>query len=142
MTPKPRHEVCHYEVGIRAQPFSKYSVNHDQGRYQIEKFALTASGPSATLRFLPDALVWCSLRMRPCVMNAPTPGPIDARLLQRVRSEFTEMPGLRLTVAQASRLWNTDVATSVALLDALVESRFLRMTKDHYGRTDCGRLSA
>ena len=75
-------------------------------------------------------------------MNAATPRPIDARLLQRVRSEFTEMPGLRLTVAQASRLWNTDLATSVALLDALVESRFLRMTKDQYGRTDCGRLSA
>ena len=35
-------------------------------------------------------------------MNAPTPGPVDARLLQRVRSEFTEMPGLRLTVAQAN----------------------------------------
>jgi hypothetical protein len=69
-------------------------------------------------------------------------GPIDPRLLQRIRSEFTEMPGLRLTVAQASRLWNTDVATSVALLDALVELRFLRVTNHQYGRSDSGRLSA
>jgi hypothetical protein len=63
-------------------------------------------------------------------------------MLQRVRSEFTEMPGLRLTVAQASRLWNTDAATSVALLDALVELRFLRVSNNQYGRIDTGRLSA
>jgi hypothetical protein len=75
-------------------------------------------------------------------MNSNASRSIDNRLLQRVRSEFTEMPGLQLTVAQASRLWNTDVATSVALLDALVELRFLRLTNKQYGRTDCGRLSA
>ena len=67
---------------------------------------------------------------------------IDDRLLQRVRSEFTEMPGLRLTVAQASRLWNTDAETSVALLDALVELHFLRLTNNQYARTNVGRLSA
>lgn len=61
---------------------------------------------------------------------------IDARLLQRIRSEFTEMPGLQLTVAQASRLWNTDSATSLALLDALVELRFLRVSNKQYRRTD------
>jgi hypothetical protein len=75
-------------------------------------------------------------------MNCDSPRPIDDRLLQRVRSEFTEMPGLRLTVEQASRLWNTDAATSVALLDALVELRFLRLTNNQYGRTNAGRLSA
>ena len=75
-------------------------------------------------------------------MSADSHRPIDARLLQRVRSEFTEMPGLRLTVAQASRLWNTDTETSVALRDALVELRFLRLTNNQYGRTNAGRLSA
>ena len=70
------------------------------------------------------------------------PGPVDTRLLQRIRCEFTEMPGLQLTVAQASRLWNTDAATSVALLDALVETRFLRVSNNRYRRTDTGRLSA
>jgi hypothetical protein len=34
------------------------------------------------------------------------------------------------------------VATSVALLDALVELRFLRLTNNQYGRTNAGRLSA
>lgn len=75
-------------------------------------------------------------------MSSERPRPIDDRLLQRVRSEFTEMPGLRLTVAQASRLWNTDTETSVALLDALVELRFLRLTNNQYGRTNAGRMSA
>ena len=75
-------------------------------------------------------------------MNSNNSDPLDSRLLQRVRSEFIEMPGLRLTVAQASRLWNTDAGTSVALLDALVELRFLRVTNQQYGRIDSGRLGA
>ena len=32
-------------------------------------------------------------------------------LVQRVRGEFREMPGLRLTFAQACRLWQIDTAT-------------------------------
>ena len=31
--------------------------------------------------------------------------PVSAALLQRIRGEYSEMPGLRLTVAQAQRLW-------------------------------------
>lgn len=69
-------------------------------------------------------------------MHCDSSPDVEARLLQRIRSEFTEMPGLQLTVAQASRLWNTDVATSLALLDALVESRFLRISNKQYRRTD------
>ena len=40
------------------------------------------------------------------------------------------MPGLRLTVSQASlvSVGNTDVTTSLALLDALVRTGFLRVT--------------
>jgi hypothetical protein len=48
--------------------------------------------------------------------------------LQRVRGEFREMPGLCLTPAQASRLWGLDAVASQALLDALVDVRFLRRT--------------
>lgn len=48
--------------------------------------------------------------------------------LQRVRGEFQEMPGLSLTPAQASRLWGLDAVASQALLDALVDARFLRRT--------------
>ena len=48
-----------------------------------------------------------------------------ARLLHRIRSEFLEMPGLRLTPAQAARLWGMDTRCSEQLLDALMVSGFL-----------------
>ena len=54
-------------------------------------------------------------------------GTIEAAL-QRVRGEFREMPGLCLTRAQASRLWDLDAVVSQALLDALVDARFLQRT--------------
>ena len=51
-------------------------------------------------------------------------------LLQRVRGEFLEMPGLRLTEGQARRLWGLDAAQCAALLAELVEARFLLRTRD------------
>lgn len=51
---------------------------------------------------------------------------ISDAVVRRVRAEFMEMPGLRLTVAQASRLWGLDHATSAAVIDRLVEAAFLR----------------
>ncbi|HEY7286733.1 MAG TPA: hypothetical protein VH497_14900 [Vicinamibacterales bacterium] len=50
---------------------------------------------------------------------------MDEQLLRRIKGEFTEMPGLLLTVAQAKRLWHLDERTCVAALNALVESNFL-----------------
>jgi hypothetical protein len=50
--------------------------------------------------------------------------------LRRVRGEFLEMPGLRLTEAQAGRLWNIDPAACRALLTALVDTNFLFRTRD------------
>lgn len=52
------------------------------------------------------------------------------RLLLRVQSEFLEMPGLRLTPAQAARLWAIDRATTEALLDGLTSSGFLARNGD------------
>jgi hypothetical protein len=46
-------------------------------------------------------------------------------LLRRVRSEFLEMPGLRLTPAQAARLWSLDRSTSDRILDGLTTAGFL-----------------
>jgi hypothetical protein len=40
------------------------------------------------------------------------------------------MPGLRLTEAQARRLWNLDQASCAALLGALVDAKFLFKTRD------------
>ena len=50
--------------------------------------------------------------------------------LRRVRGEYTEMPGLRLTPAQAQRLWGLDQAACEALLGALVDAKFLFRTRD------------
>jgi hypothetical protein len=49
-------------------------------------------------------------------------------LSDRVRGEFLEMPGLQLTMPQAARLWGLDIAACSAVVDALVESSFLRWT--------------
>jgi hypothetical protein len=50
--------------------------------------------------------------------------------LDRVRGEYLEMPGLRLTLAQAARFWSLDQSTCARVLDALVETRFLIITSD------------
>jgi hypothetical protein len=50
--------------------------------------------------------------------------------LQRVQGEYLEMPGLRLTFAQAARFWCLDHPTCACLLDALVNARFLTVTSD------------
>ena len=51
-------------------------------------------------------------------------------VLQRIQGEFVEMPGLRLTVAQAQRLWGLERDVCDALLGALVDARFLSQTRD------------
>jgi hypothetical protein len=51
-------------------------------------------------------------------------------VLRRIRGEYTEMPGLRLTTAQAQRLWGLDRAACDALMGALVDSKFLFRTPD------------
>jgi hypothetical protein len=43
----------------------------------------------------------------------------------RARAEFLEMPGLKLTPAQAQRLWALDRALCDAVLAALVDAHFL-----------------
>jgi len=51
-------------------------------------------------------------------------------VLRRVKGEFLEMPGLRLTEPQARRLWGLDAASCGALLRTLVEAEFLFRTRD------------
>lgn len=51
-------------------------------------------------------------------------------VLRRVQGEYIEMPGLRLTPAQAQRLWGLDRAACDALLRALVDAKFLFRTRD------------
>jgi hypothetical protein len=51
-------------------------------------------------------------------------------VVRRIRGEFLEMPGLRLTPEQARRLWRLDETSCDAVLGALVDAHFLARTRD------------
>ena len=51
-------------------------------------------------------------------------------VLRRVQGEYLEMPGLRLTAAQAQRLWGLDRAACDTVLRALVDAKFLFCNRD------------
>ena len=58
-------------------------------------------------------------------------------LIRRLRKEYSEMPGLRLTEPQVERLCTADAFTSASALRALVSAGFLRpMADGSFGRTD------
>jgi hypothetical protein len=59
------------------------------------------------------------------VVDAPA-----ADILRRIRAEFSEMPGLKLTVAQAQRLWAIDPPTCERVIESLTGSGFLVRTRD------------
>jgi len=59
-----------------------------------------------------------------------TPETLGSDLLRRIRGEFNEMPGLRLTRRQAQRLWNLDSGACDTVLGALVRAKFLYETRD------------
>ena len=60
--------------------------------------------------------------------------------LEIIRGEYMEIPGLCLTKNQAQRLWGLDSQECGALLDALVDRRFLRRTANGgYARFDFGQ---
>jgi hypothetical protein len=60
-------------------------------------------------------------------------GSMSDERLQRICGEYQEMPGLKLTAAQASRFWNLGPDDSRRLLDSLVDARVLWRTADgHY----------
>ena len=72
-------------------------------------------------------------------MTQPLAAFTNDRLLRRVHGEFVEMPGLRLTVAQACRLWDVDATTGLDVLTQLVDTQFLRLSGPHYVRAASGR---
>ena len=63
--------------------------------------------------------------------------PAVQQIIQRVRGEYLEMPGLSLTEQQAQRLWQIDADACRTLFASLVESGFLRQTpRGGYVRSD------
>jgi hypothetical protein len=51
-----------------------------------------------------------------------------AAVVDRVRGEFVEMPGLELTLPQAVRLWTLGADDCRYVIDALVDVGFLKWT--------------
>jgi hypothetical protein len=56
--------------------------------------------------------------------------PTFTTLVERIRAEYIEQPGLRLTEAQASRLWRLDEPTTRHALHALTGASFLHCSED------------
>jgi DNA-binding IclR family transcriptional regulator len=55
---------------------------------------------------------------------------ISDALRIRAEAEYREMPELKLTAAQAARLWHLGPAQSAQLLDSLVDAGLLYRTRD------------
>ena len=66
----------------------------------------------------------------PEAVAAFTNADVDRDLLTRIRMEYVEMPDLRLTSRQASRLWNLDQPSCDAILGVLIRDQFLCQTGD------------
>lgn len=56
----------------------------------------------------------------------------DEHITRRVRAEYLEMPGLRLTRRQAQRLFGLDEQACARVLDDLVHQHFLIHRPDGY----------
>jgi hypothetical protein len=72
--------------------------------------------------------------MKPSPFDTAVPSASESAklnaLLARVQGEFMEMPGLRLTEAQARRLWSLDTSTCTTVLETLIAFGFLFRTRD------------
>jgi len=64
----------------------------------------------------------------------PIPSDRFAEALRRTQAEFREMPGLKLTEAQAARLLSFDRVLCHEVLEALVDQHFLTQTRDTFQR--------
>jgi hypothetical protein len=55
---------------------------------------------------------------------------VDDVVRRRAEAGYLEMPGLKLTAQQASRLWHLDAAASAQLLDSMVDAGVLYRARD------------
>jgi hypothetical protein len=76
------------------------------------------------------------------VHSNTTPDFHESDLHVRIRAEFAEMPGLKLTLPQASRLFNIDAARCERALDQLVTSGSLSIARGAFVRAGGGRFGA
>jgi hypothetical protein len=66
-------------------------------------------------------------------------GAGDPGLRRRITGEFQEMPGLVITLAQASRLFSLEPAQCERVLGSLVEGGVLITDGHRFARADTGR---
>ena len=60
----------------------------------------------------------------------------------RILAEYREMPGLRLTLRQAARLWALDTVDCQAILDTLVAAGSLRRSPKGEYCLPCGEAAS
>src|SRR6266849_5095028 len=77
------------------------------------------------------------ITLAPAVVRLPASVPTERRnvavratLLRRIRREFEEMPGMSLTLAQATALFGISFDVGLRILLGLTEERVLRMRND------------
>jgi hypothetical protein len=81
--------------------------------------------------------------LRPHYATAATSEPFEERALRaRISAEFREMPGLRLTLAQASRLFHVDAGSCQRVLVGLVAGGELSTDGRMFARVNAGRRCA
>jgi hypothetical protein len=68
------------------------------------------------------------------ISSVPDAPPVGFEALGRIRGDYYEMPGLRLTVAQGARLWGLSRETCAELLEQLVREQFLAHVGQNYSR--------
>ena len=61
-------------------------------------------------------------------VDVSPPRPVVRRLMEQVRAEYEEMPGLSVTLSQARRLWAIDQETCGEVFGQLVARGLLRIT--------------
>ena len=66
----------------------------------------------------------------------------DRDIVARIRAEYLEMPGLRLTTSQAARLFNLEFAYCAHLLDRLVKMGVLWTNGREFLASNVGRRCA
>ena len=68
-----------------------------------------------------------------------TDAQIDPNVHTRIRAEYYEMPGMRLTAPQAARLFNLELVSCVRVLDALVSDGILWTNGREFLGSNAGR---
>jgi hypothetical protein len=75
-------------------------------------------------------------------VHEPIVTTLSDAIRHRICGEYLEMPGLRLTCAQAQRLWGLDEQTCLLLFATLIRDGFLhRHTDGRYGRATDGAFA-